>query len=266
MGKRLVMIEAESSDRGEALPYLVQSYSRLGMWREAHEWQVRVDRERPKSEWPAPSRFELLRLQARGAELRTALREAFDSMDGKATSSPPPEYGILQALSGDYQGAVRTLESQVSVNAPLSGAELEANSRQALAWAYLNTGATDRAQAILSELDRQFRDRQTKGWLHLSIDLAMFAQNAVLAGDDASAIDRLRAAVSAGWRDYYSIENDPRWGSLLDDVRFRQVMDGVKADIDSQRATLERIEASDDFAARVDQALRNGMARTDSRP
>ena len=29
-----------------------------------------------------------------------------------------------------------------------------------------------------------FAQRQAQGWLHLSVDLAMFAQNAVLAGDE----------------------------------------------------------------------------------
>ena len=92
--------------------------------------------------------------------------------------------------------------------------ERDTNARHALAWAYLNTGATDRAQSILSVLERGYRERQAQGWLHLSVDLAMFAQNAVLAGDADLAIDRLRQAVEAGWRDYYSVSNDPRWKSL----------------------------------------------------
>jgi len=51
---------------------------------------------------------------------------------------------------------------------------------------------------------------------------------------------------------YYSVSNDPRWGSLRDDLRFKKLMSRVKADIDSQRAGLERIEAKDDFVARLD--------------
>jgi hypothetical protein len=94
----------------------------------------------------------------------------------------------------------------------------------------------------------------------------MFAQNAALAGNKDLAVDRLRKAVDEGWRDYYSVSNDPRWGSLRDDPRFRQLMDSVKADIDSQRARLAQAEAADDFAARVDETLRNRAARTDSGP
>jgi hypothetical protein len=137
--------------------------------------------------------------------------------------------------------------------------ESDANARHALAWAYLNTGATGRAHRILSEVERGFRERQTQGWLHLSVDLAMFAQNAVLASDEDLAIDRLRQAVDAGWRDYYSVSNDPRWESLRDDVRYKELMASVKADIDAQRARLEQIETTDEPVARLDAGLENGL-------
>lgn len=80
----------------------------------------------------------------------------------------------------------------------------------------------------------------------------MCAHSAVLAGDKELAIDRLRQAVEAGWRDYYSVSNDPRWESLGNDLRFQRLMATVKADIDVQRARLEQIEATDDPVARVD--------------
>ena len=109
----------------------------------------------------------------------------------------------------------------------------------------------------MSELERGYRQRQAQGWLHLSVDLAMFAQNAVLAGDKELAIERMRQAVDAGWRDYYSVSNDPRWQSLRDDARFQELMARVKADIDSQRARLEQIEAKDDTVARLDAVSKN---------
>jgi hypothetical protein len=87
----------------------------------------------------------------------------------------------------------------------------------------------------------------------------MFAQNAVLASDEDLAIDRLRQAVDAGWRDYYSVSNDPRWESLRDDVRYKELMASVKADIDAQRARLEQIETTDEPVARLDAGLENGL-------
>jgi hypothetical protein len=64
-------------------------------------------------------------------------------------------------------------------------------------------------------------------------------------------------AVDAGWREYYSVSNDPRWRSVRDDDRFRGLMARVKADIDSQRARLEQIEARDDTVARLDAISKN---------
>ena len=58
----------------------------------------------------------------------------------------------------------------MDIDQPVSD-ESDANARHALAWAYLNTGATDRAHRILSDVERGFRARQAQGWLHLSVDL-----------------------------------------------------------------------------------------------
>jgi len=166
------------------------------------------------------------------------------------------EYGILQAFVGDYRGAVQTLAPQIDIDRPMVD-QPDVGAHHALAWAYLNTGATDRAHRMLSEIERVFGERQAQGWLHLSVDLAMFAQNAVLAGEEELAIDRLRQAVEAGWRDYYSINNDPRWKSLRDDVRYKALMATVKADVDAQRARLEQIEATDEPVARLAAGLEN---------
>jgi hypothetical protein len=84
----------------------------------------------------------------------------------------------------------------------------------------------------------------------------MFAQTAVLVGDKDLAILRLGQAVEAGWRDYYSLSNDPRWKSVADDPRFKRLMATVKADVDAQRAQLERVEATDGTVARIDAAAK----------
>jgi adenylate cyclase len=259
MAKRLVRGYDESGPLG-AYVYLARSYSRLGLWRSAEIWLERFERERPDGPDPINlDRIELLRMQGRFKEMEETLRAMRDSIGAKLPAAMKTrEYGILQALVGDHRGAVQTLAPQTDIDQPVSD-ESDANARHALAWAYLNTGATDRAHRILSEVERGFRERQTQGWLHLSVDLAMFAQNAVLASDEDLAIDRLRQAVDAGWRDYYSVSNDPRWESLRDDVRYKELMASVKADIDAQRARLEQIETTDEPVARLDAGLENGL-------
>jgi len=257
MAKRLVRGYDESGPLG-AYVYLARSYSRLGLWRSAEIWLEHFERERPDGPDPINlERIELLRMQGRFPEIEETLQASRESIGTKLPAAMKTrDYGILQALVGDHRGAVRTLAPQMDIDQPVSD-EFDANARQALAWAYLNTGATDRAHRILSEVERGFRERQTQGWLHLSVDLAMFAQNAVLAGDEELAIGRLRQAVDAGWRDYYSVTNDPRWKSLRDDVRYKELMATVKADIDAQRTRLEQIEATDEPVARLDAKLEN---------
>ncbi len=69
------------------------------------------------------------------------------------------------------------------------------------------------------------------------------------------ALDWLERAVAAGWRDYYLRQNDPYWASLADDPRFRAQMEIVRKDIERQRAEIARIDAAEDFVAKVDAAM-----------
>jgi hypothetical protein len=115
----------------------------------------------------------------------------------------------------------------------------------------------DRAHRILREVERRLREAQSEGWLHVSADLALFAQNAVLAGERELAIERLRQAIEAGWRDYYSVHHDPRWQSLSNDPRFKQLMMTVKADIEAQRVQVEQIETENDFVALLEKASKS---------
>jgi TolB-like protein/DNA-binding winged helix-turn-helix (wHTH) protein/Tfp pilus assembly protein PilF len=255
MAKRLVLNNVESGPAG-AYGGLARSYSRLGLWRLAEYWLDRLERERQDS--PDPSnvdRLKLLRLQGRLEELTRALKAR--GVTGSKRPAPASlDYGVLQAMTGDYRAAIQTLAPRLNVDGS-SEHELDTDARHALAWAYLRTGARDRAHGILSQLERDYRQRQVQGWLHLSVDWAMFAQNAVLAGDKELALDRMGQAVNAGWRDYYAVSNDPRGRSLRDDMRFKGLMARVKADVDSQRARLEHIEARDDTIARLDAISKN---------
>jgi hypothetical protein len=88
-----------------------------------------------------------------------------------------------------------------------------------------------------------------------------FALNALLAGSFDLALERLQRATEAGWRDYYMAHNDPRWRTVAGDARYLALMAAVKADVDAQRAEVERQDAEYDFAARLDSAVANRAAR-----
>jgi hypothetical protein len=67
-------------------------------------------------------------------------------------------------------------------------------------------------------------------------------------------------AVAAGWRDYYLRRNDPYWAVVQDRPAFRELIEKVKADVDRQRAEVERIDAREDFMAKLD-AVKAARAR-----
>lgn len=75
------------------------------------------------------------------------------------------------------------------------------------------------------------------------------------------ALERLRAAVDAGWRGYYRAIHDPRWEFVRDDPRFASLKARVKTDVERQREDVERREAEDDFVVRLETAVANEASR-----
>ena len=53
----------------------------------------------------------------------------------------------------------------------------------------------------------------------------------------------------AGWREYYRDCHDPLWAALTDNDRYIEMMAGVKADVDRQRAEIQRTDAVESFPA-----------------
>jgi len=169
-------------------------------------------------------------------------------------------YGALLARSGHHAAAIRVLEPLAAI-IPTSGQmgddELpDTDGLHALAWSYLHTGEKAKADRILSDLLHQCRsdldDRQHPAASNV---LHRCAETALLAGDTEQALALLDRAVKAGWRDYYVRRDDPYWSALGNNPRYRALMATVKADIDRQRAEVERIDATDGFKARLDAAM-----------
>ena len=126
----------------------------------------------------------------------------------------------------------------------------------ALAWVYRETGRDEEAHRILGAIDRDFASLQAQDLLHRSDDLFSYAQNALLLGNHDTALDRLERAVDAGWRKYLIQRHDPRWAPLHNHPRYVSLMQLVMADVERQRAEVERIDATDDFMSRFEAARR----------
>jgi hypothetical protein len=129
----------------------------------------------------------------------------------------------------------------------------ELDGGQALAWAYLNSGADAKAETLLSETWRLLCQAElNEGASHDSGFLHYCAETALLRGDRDRALDLLEQAVTAGWREYYIREHDPYWAALENDPRYRALMVRVKADVDRQAVEIARLDAAGDLVAEVD--------------
>ena len=145
-----------------------------------------------------------------------------------------------QVLAGDFDGAIKRFEA-LGDGRPLEWVEevdglIVADLLNAIGFAYLQTGNTDTAASVLAiETPRlaHFRPFSSPAFL------APMALNAALLGDDDLAYERLSQAVDKGWADYFRALNDPRWGEVLSQPRFVELLEPVLEDIAAQRSAVE---------------------------
>jgi TolB-like protein len=261
---RLVELNAlakEISLRGDMNHYWTAwSYGVLGDGRAAQYWLDRNIREFPNLEFNGYLSAEPPSWQGRHGEALQRFREALAANEidiAGADAGLQSWYGALLARAGEYPTAIGLLEPLIDPTATLTGNpyDPQLDTLHALAWSYLRTDATAKAKALLSsdwqacQSEAVVAAERNSGILHYC------AETALLIGETDAALDWLERAVAAGWRDYYLRQNDPYWASLEDNPRFRAQMDIVRKDIDRQRAEVARIDAAEDFVAKLDAAM-----------
>jgi len=244
--------------------HLAFSHAVLNDWEQAEHW-LGQGLEYPPGKGNREEWFGWVRLHYRPELWRGRYQKALENYrQVMATEGLPPaemryEYGELLALAGDHAGAQEMLAplENSAVDRETIGLEHrdEMPGRQTLAWSYIAAGQRDKADKLLRELDVMLTDIDSAGQLHRSDHLHVYALNAALMGKTELALERLRRAVEAGWLEYYVTNGDPRWGSLADNPTYQALMAEVKADVDRQRAEIERMEAEEDFAALFEKVL-----------
>ena len=243
---------------------LAFSHAVLNDWEQAEHW-LGQGLEYPPGKGNRQEWFGWVRLHYRPELWRGRYQKALENYRRvMATEGLPPaemryEYGELLALAGDHAGAREMLAPLENSAVDTGAIDLEDQDEmprsQTLAWSYIATGQRDKADRLLRELDVMLTDIDSAGQLHRSDQLHVYALNAVLMEKPELALERLRRAVDAGWLEYYVTKSDPRWGSLADNPTYQALMAEVKADVDRQRAEIERIEAEEDFAALFEKVL-----------
>jgi hypothetical protein len=120
-----------------------------------------------------------------------------------------------------------------------------------LAYAYQQVGRGDEANGLLTRLHEQLdayvvEHKMDFGPLH-----HLRAQNFGLRGDFDAAADAFQAAIKAGWLRYLWVMNDPTWAETIADPRIARMLEGVKVELERQRAVVEQADAEHDFRAEV---------------
>ncbi len=240
------------------------NYALLGLWDQSSYWGERMQTDKPKFLWTKAFSSNVPYWQGRYRDSLDIWDKAL-AEEGRPLTEMPDSfamiYGDLQALASDFDGAVRTLEPLIGPSRPFNYGEfgwVEFDAVHSLAWSYQEAGSTEKGTLILQSIDRQLEQRQRLGLLNQSRDLFVFARNAVLMGKHELALSRLEQAVAAGWRDYYVHVPDPRWAELRENPRYQALMAEVKADVDRQRAEVERIDEGENFPALLDLAQEAG--------
>jgi hypothetical protein len=160
---------------------------------------------------------------------------------------------------GAYADAIELLEPLIEASSPGSSAFRNPSfphGAHALAWAYRHTGAEDKARQLLEAeaqgcAEARVRDQRRPD----SYVRHRCAETELLLGHTEPALDGLEQAIRDGWREYYLRQNDPYWSAVAAHPRYRALMAQIKADIDRQRAEVQRIDARDGFSAKLDAAI-----------
>jgi tetratricopeptide (TPR) repeat protein len=241
---------------------LALSYALLGDWQAAGYWIDRHMRDFPDFVFTAYFPTFLPLWRGRPEE---ALRRFEESLESNSSDIADENvfirqwYGRLLARAGRHAAAIDVLEDAVPRQRPLqtTGAELDSDwdPLLALAWSYRHTGANAKADELLSGLWQQCRDFGVKTDSRYSLFLFYCAEVALLRGEVDQALDTLEDAVTAGWRDYYLQQDNLYWAGLEENPRYRALMAKVRADVDRQRAEVARIDAQEDFVAKLDAAM-----------
>jgi TolB-like protein len=236
---------------------LVLSYALLGDYASVEAWSTRALRELPDLPGPRVMAIGMQTAQGRYDKVGRQMRALFGDLPAGVPGDLQVISGALLARAGESAAAIALLEPRVDPRSPAETYpdEFWFNGLHALAWAYRHTGAEDKAARLLESAARQCEDDRAAGRLRGGQALHRCAETELLLGHTDRALTGFERAVAAGWRDYYHRQNDPYWATVQDRPVYRALIEKVKADIDRQRAEVARIDARENFAAKLDAAI-----------
>lgn len=242
--KLMVLETSYTTVQDVSIDKLAQAYAELGMLTETDQWL----NHKKNNHWYGG--FSLAKL---GRFVDTlALWKELQERNGITLEEENIRHvrytGHIQALAGNYRKAIEILEPVIAG----AGPDKEFGDRRVtLAFAYLKTGAEDDAEFVLDELLAEWHQRASRGLVNYPPDLVEYALVHLLRGDIDRANHLMQRAYDAGWRSYYSLLNDPRWESFLEDSRSTALMNSARQDVDMQRKQVELMDDEDNYFQRI---------------
>lgn len=235
-------------------------YRSLGIHEEADYWLEKSVANRPDHMHALFLKCYSLKLQGKYDEMKHFADEFL--RDNPVDESQLPvraawRLGAVKIITGDYTGGIALTEQAIDTDKPLSmesgGMYEVVDGLHGLAFAYRQTNQPVKSDRLLEKVRGHLQSwiGQDDGGNSQFFELQ--ALNSSMRGDIDGAISAFESAVDVGWRNYYYVVNDRRWGDVLERPAMKSLLAFVKADLDRQRRRIEAIDAEENFRAVVEQ-------------
>ncbi|MGI9234676.1 MAG: hypothetical protein ACR2RD_13665 [Woeseiaceae bacterium] len=247
---------------------LSQNYYYLSNDEEGDYWHGKVVADDPNGLNAFFRRAYALKIQGRYDQMRVEATTFFANNPVDSDSLPTWFAEVLGAIKiaiGDYEEGILLTEKVIKPEEEIlniTGRDLDAvDFAHQLAFAYQQTARPEKAGDILRKIQRHLQVYADEtGYGQHPKFLELLAANQAMRGDFEAAAATFEKAVQTGWRHYFFVVNDPRWGDFFEEPAMKSLMAFVKADLDRQARIVEEADAEEDFRAVVEELDARGGA------
>jgi tetratricopeptide (TPR) repeat protein len=236
--------------------YLAGRYERLGLTEDADYWAADALMHTPQPElrffykaWQNRIRGDLAGVRAEIEELRTALGPGIDELQGDYAAA----YATANIAVADFDAGIDAFENAFDFESLSIFDALDPwaalNYSHALAYAYQQVGREEEANMLLNRLREQLNEFIVEQNMNFGPVHHVLALNLGLRGDFDAAADALEDAIEAGWLRYIWVMSNPEWAETIANPRIARMLEGVKVELERQRAVVEQADAEHDFRA-----------------
>lgn len=152
-------------------------------------------------------------------------------------------HGGMMVMTGRYEDGIGVLEPLFGENfripQHLGGSRFALTFAQLLAYAYQMVGRHEDKAALLRRIQGHIATLRAAGSGHSPGLYIVEARNFALLGESREALQTLRLAVNAGWRDPAFERHIPAWDALRGDAEYQALIALVEADVAAQCSLVE---------------------------